>query len=400
MIPFLDLQGAIRIDQAEIDAAVLRVLESGPVRPRREWRRSKPSSPTTAASMASRSTRHERLHLALLAAGVGPGDEVITVPFTFVATAAAIGYTGASRCSSTSTRTRSRWTRHSSKRPSRRGPGRSCPCICTDSRPTWTRSCDRRRHGLIVIEDACQAHGAEYKGRSVGPIGDSGCFSFYPGKNLGAYGEGGAVVTNDAEQARTMRMLRDWGQEQRYQHVLKGFNYRMEGLQGSILRVKLRHLERWTELRRTHAAAYQEVLRESGLSLPSRLTRARLSRVCAIRVPERDRCSVSSRRYGIQSGIHYPIPVHLQTATPISGTARAVPRIGAGGQRGPVAPHVPGNDPHADRRSLRRAAGGLCHLTHVRRASWRRSTAGSVRRAPRVWNLWWVGCAQSLATTG
>ena len=100
-----------------------------------------------------------------------------------------------------------------------------------------------RRHGLVVIEDACQAHGAEYKGRRAGSMGDMGCFSFYPGKNLGAYGEGGMVVTDNPEYARTIRMLRDWGAEKKYQHVLKGYNYRMEGIQGAVLRVKLRHLE-------------------------------------------------------------------------------------------------------------------------------------------------------------
>ncbi len=107
-----------------------------------------------------------------------------------------------------------------------------------------------------MIEDAAQAHGAEYKGRRVGQLGDLGCFSFYPGKNLGAYGEGGMVVTNNPEYARTIRMLRDWGAERKYHHVLKGYNYRLEGIQGAILRVKLRHLEAWTEARRAHAARY------------------------------------------------------------------------------------------------------------------------------------------------
>ena len=107
-----------------------------------------------------------------------------------------------------------------------------------------------RRHGLLVIEDAAQAHGAKYKNRAVGSIGDMGCFSFYPGKNLGAYGEGGAVTTNNPDYAHTVRMLRDWGQERKYHHVLRGYNYRMEGFQGAILGVKLRHLEAWTEARR------------------------------------------------------------------------------------------------------------------------------------------------------
>ena len=104
-------------------------------------------------------------------------------------------------------------------------------------------------HGISVIEDACQAHGAEYKRQRAGSVGVSGCFSFYPGKNLGAYGEGGMVVTNNDEQMKQMRMLRDWGQDRRYHHILQGYNYRMDGIQGAVLRVKLRHLESWTEAR-------------------------------------------------------------------------------------------------------------------------------------------------------
>src|SRR5204863_7618830 len=126
-----------------------------------------------------------------------------------------------------------------------------------------------RRHGLVVIEDACQAHGARYKGRRVGSLGLDGAFSFYPGKNLGACGEGGMAVTNDPERARTMRMLRDWGQDRKYHHALKGFNYRMEGLQGSILRVKLRHLDAWTEARRAHAGGYASQLADAEVTTPT-----------------------------------------------------------------------------------------------------------------------------------
>ncbi len=120
---------------------------------------------------------------------------------------------------------------------------------------------------MLVIEDAAQAHGAEYKGRRAGSMGDMGCFSFYPGKNLGAYGEGGMVVTNNADYTRTIRMLRDWGAEKKYQHVLKGYNYRMEGIQGAVLRVKLRHLEAWTEARRAVAKHYDRLLAGSGSPL-------------------------------------------------------------------------------------------------------------------------------------
>ena len=198
------------------------------------------------------------LHLALLAAGVGPGDEVITVPFTFVASVAAVSYTGARPVlvdidprsftmdpaaieAAITPRTKAILPVHLYGQPA-------------DMDPIMEIA---RRHGLVVIEDAAQAHGAKYKGRPVGSIGDMACFSFYPGKNLGAYGEGGAVTTNNAEYARTIRMLRDWGQDRKYHHVLRGFNYRMEGFQGAILRVKLRHLEQWTEARRAVVSSIQ-----------------------------------------------------------------------------------------------------------------------------------------------
>ena len=153
------------------------------------------------------------------------------------------------------------------------------------------------------------------KGRRVGSIGDLGCFSFYPGKNLGAYGEGGMVVTNNEEFAHTIRMLRDWGQERKYHHVLKGFNYRMEGVQGAILRVKLRHLDAWTEARRRHAAGYNELLADVDVQKPVEMPYAKhVYHVYAIRTPRRDLLQESLQAQGIQTGIHYPIPVHLQKA--------------------------------------------------------------------------------------
>jgi len=172
-----------------------------------------------------------------------------------------------------------------------------------------------RKHGLVIIEDACQAHGAEYKGRRAGSMGDMGCFSFYPGKNLGAYGEGGMVVTDNAEYARTIRMLRDWGAEKKYQHVLKGYNYRLEGIQGAILRVKLRHLEAWTEGRRAAAAQYDQLLGGSGVPTPQAMPHNRhVYHIYAIRTGKRQAWMDALQADGIQSGIHYPIPVHLLPA--------------------------------------------------------------------------------------
>ena len=166
-----------------------------------------------------------------------------------------------------------------------------------------------------MIEDAAQAHGAEYNGQRVGSLGDLACFSFYPGKNLGAYGEGGAVVTGNPEYAKTIRLLRSWGESRRYYHDLRGFNYRMEGMQGAILRVKLRHLERWTEARRTNAALYDSLLKDSGVITPPQLPYARhVYCVYAIRTPNRPALAEAFKQAGIQFGIHYPVPVHLQDA--------------------------------------------------------------------------------------
>jgi dTDP-4-amino-4,6-dideoxygalactose transaminase len=172
-----------------------------------------------------------------------------------------------------------------------------------------------KKHGLVVIEDAAQAHGAEYKGRRAGSMGDMGCFSFYPGKNLGAYGEGGMVVTSNADYTRTIRMLRDWGAEKKYQHVLKGYNYRLEGIQGAVLRVKLRHLESWTEARRRAAAHYDRLLSGSGVPTPEAMPYARhVYHVYAIRTGQRQAWQDALSARGIQNNIHYPIPVHLLPA--------------------------------------------------------------------------------------
>jgi dTDP-4-amino-4,6-dideoxygalactose transaminase len=256
------------------------------------------------------------LHLALLAAGIGQGDEVITVPFTFIATVSAVDYTGArpvfvdvdpkSRTmdpnqveAAITSRTKAILPVHIHGQPA-------------DMDPILEIA---RRRNLLVIEDAAQAHGAEYKGRRCGSLGDMACFSFYPGKNLGAYGESGIVLTNNDQYARKIRMLRDWGQEKKYQHALKGFNYRMEGLQGAVLRVKLRHLEAWTEARRAHAREYAEALAECDVSIPGEMPGTRhVYHVYGIRVAQRDEVQQALHQQGIQTAIHYPVPVHLQPA--------------------------------------------------------------------------------------
>jgi len=163
-----------------------------------------------------------------------------------------------------------------------------------------------------VIEDAAQAHAAEYNGRRCGSIGDLGCFSFYPGKNLGAYGEGGMVTTNNPEFAKTIRMLRDWGAEKKYEHVLKGFNYRMEGIQGAVLRVKLRYLQQWTDARRAHAAAYKDLLAKTDVILPTEREGSKhVYHVYAVLTERRRELMEVLNAQGVQTGIHYPTPVHL-----------------------------------------------------------------------------------------
>lgn len=322
VIPYLDLKAQYRAIKPEIDEAIGKVLEScefvlGSEVARFEEEFAAYSGARHGIGVNSGTSA---LHLALLAAGVGPGDEVITVPFTFVATAAAVRYTGATPVftdidaqtytmdpggieARITPRTKAILPVHLYGQPA-------------DMDPIMQIA---RRYRLTVIEDAAQAHGAEYKGRRVGSIGDLAIFSFYPGKNLGAYGEGGMVTTNNPEYNRTIRMLRDWGAERKYQHVLKGYNYRMEGIQGAILRVKLRHLEAWTEARRAHAAVYDKLFGEAGAVSGVAAPRVRddvrhVYHAYTIRTPERQAVTEHLQENGIQFGIHYPQPIHLMEA--------------------------------------------------------------------------------------
>lgn len=256
------------------------------------------------------------LHLALLAAGVGAGDEVITVPCTFVATVSAIVYTGAKPVFVDVDP--ATYTMDAAKLEAAIGPRTKAILPVhlygnpADMDPILEVA---RRHHIVVIEDAAQAHGAEYRGRRCGSMGELGCFSFYPGKNLGAYGEGGLIATDNPEHARTLRMLRDWGAERKYEHVLKGYNYRMDGVQGAVLGVKLRYLEGWTEARRTNAHLYRTLLAGSRLGLPTEAPDSRhVYHVFATMSDERQELMQSLGAQGIQTGIHYPYPVHLLPA--------------------------------------------------------------------------------------
>ena len=318
MIPFLDLKAQYASIKPEVDAAIQAVLDScgyilGPEVAKLEEEFAAYSGAKFGIGVNSGTSA---LHLSLLAAGIGPGDEVITVPFTFVATVAAIEYSGARPVfvdidpdtfnmdpalieAAITPRTRAIIPVH-------------LHGLMAEMDPILEIA---RRHNLIVIEDACQAHGAEYKGKRAGSLGDLAAFSFYPGKNLGAYGEGGMVVTSDAELAKKVRMLRDWGAEKKYHHVLKGYNYRLEGIQGAVLRVKLRHLEAWTEGRRRAAAHYDRLLAGTGVVVPRPKPYQRhVYHVYAIRTRQRQAWQEALNAEGIQTGIHYPFPVHLLPA--------------------------------------------------------------------------------------
>jgi dTDP-4-amino-4,6-dideoxygalactose transaminase len=318
MIPFVDLKAQYQGIKEEVNAAIQGVLDRCEFTLGSEVKAFEEefAAYCHASSGIAVNTGTSALHMALLAAGVGPGDEVITVPFTFVASVAAIEYTGATAVlvdidpvsftmnpaaieAAITAKTKAIIPVHLFGQPA-------------DMDPILEIA---KRHGLVVIEDAAQAHRAEYKGRRVGSMGHMTCFSFYPGKNLGAYGEGGMVVTNDPDYTRSIRMLRDWGAEKKYHHVMKGYNFRMEGIQGAVLRVKLRQLDAWTDMRRAAAANYDELFAHSAVKSPKAMPYAHHAyHIYAIRTYQRQAWQQSLLEQGIQTGIHYPTPVHLLPA--------------------------------------------------------------------------------------
>ena len=259
----------------------------------------------------------EALWLALLGLGIGPGDEVVTVPNTFIATVEAISLCGATPVfvdvnpesytmnpqlleQAITPRTKAVIPVHLFGQPADMDP-----IIAIAG-----------KHGLFVVEDACQAHGSAYRGKISGTIGHAGCFSFYPGKNLGAYGEAGGVTTNDSRLADKIKMLRDHGQSQKYYHNVVGVNSRMDGIQGAVLSVKLKYLDQWNELRRAHARRYGERLQGvEGITLPKEMEYAKhVYHIYAVRVKNRDAFMKGMAEMGVGCGIHYPVPIHLQEA--------------------------------------------------------------------------------------
>lgn len=318
-IPFLDLQAHHAPLRAELEAAISEVLDcgafaGGPFVTRFEEDFASFCSAPFAVGVGNGT---DALWFSLLALGVGPGDEVITVPSTFMATAEAISFCGATPVfvdidETTYTMDPAQLERALTPRTKAIVPVHLFGQMA-DMDPILEFG---RTHGLPVVEDACQAHGAEYKGRKAGSLGVAGCFSFYPGKNLGALGEAGAIVTTDAALAQRIRTLRDHGQSKKYHHSVIGWNGRMDGIQAAVLRVKLKHLAQWNAQRRAHAKRYCELLTDiPGLCLPREAEYAQhVYHVFAVLTARRDEVLAELGQRGVQCGIHYPIPVHLQEA--------------------------------------------------------------------------------------
>lgn len=327
-VPFVDLRAQFENLRVEVQSEITGVLERGDFI----------LGDSVAQFEAEMATFCEAVHgvgvdsgtsaleLALMAVGVEPGDEVITVANTFIASTLAISYVGAVPVlvdmdpatyqidpslieAAITTRTKAIMPVHLYGHPA-------------DMDPILEIA---QRHGLRVIEDASQAHGARYKGRRVGALGDAGAFSLYPAKNLGAYGDAGVIVTNDEAIADQIRLLRNYGSKMKYHHEIKGFNRRLDTLQAAVLRVKLRHLDGWNASRRMHAEAYEDLLgdRVGSVALPPVAAYAEpVFHLYVIQSEERDSLQSHLADRGISTVIHYPIPIHLQPAYSELGHSR------------------------------------------------------------------------------
>jgi dTDP-4-amino-4,6-dideoxygalactose transaminase len=317
-VPYLDLPAQMRPLRKEIDAAIARTLDNcsfclGPdvARFEKDFARF-----CGAQHCIGFNSGTSALHIALLLLDIRPGDEIITTPCTFVATSWAISYAGAKPVyvdiddqtfnldpqlveRAITPRTKAIMPVHLYGHPFNLD---AILALC-------------RKHNLHLIEDAAQAHGAKYKGKVVGTFGAVSGFSFYPGKNLGAYGEGGALVTNNAAFAARARSLREHGSTQRYYHDEIGYNYRMEGIQGAVLGIKLKHLDTWTRERRRVAHRYHELLAGTPLQLPLEASYAESAwHLYVIRDPRRDELKKHLEANQVGCALHYPLPLHLQKA--------------------------------------------------------------------------------------
>ena len=318
MIQLVDLNAQYHTIKSEVDSAIQRVIDSSAFVGGKEVKRFEAEFAAYCETKACVGVGNgtDALFLTLKAMGIGPGDEVITVAHTFIATSEAISMTGA--------------------RPVfvdiKEDTMLMDPALLERAITPRTKAivpvhlygqpCDldaiieiAERHGLKVIEDAAQAHGARWRGRRVGSIGDAACFSFYPGKNLGAYGDAGAVVSQDEELIERIRMLANHGRLEKYTHKMEGVNSRLDGLQAAILRVKLRHLDEWNESRRRLADYYMERLTFPDLILPLVSESAQpVWHLFVVRSGERDRLQAQLKSEGVATGVHYPVPLHVQPA--------------------------------------------------------------------------------------
>jgi len=317
-VPLVDLKAQYASIKPEMDVAIQRVLSHcgfimGPEVKAFEEAFAVYCGAEQAVGVASGTAA---LHLSLLACGLGPGDEVITTPFTFFASGEAISQTGARPVfvdidpftynidpaqieAAITPRTKAIMPVHLYGQPAEMDPILDVA----------------HRHDLLVIEDAAQAHGAEYRGRRAGSAGDLACFSFYPSKNLGCYGDGGMIVGSDPELLARVRKLRDHGRISKYEHDELGWGYRLDALQAAILGVKLRHLDDWNEARRAHAERYNELFADTEVIRPMVLDHVKHIYHCyVIRTPRRDELVEHLKAEGIGVVIHYPLPLHLQPA--------------------------------------------------------------------------------------
>ena len=317
-VPFVDLGAQYRTIEGEIGEATSRVIQQSDFILGREVGlfEEEFAAFCEAKYAIGVDSGTSALELALRAYDIGPGDEVITAANSFIASALAISHAGARPIlvdvdPSTYTvdvsaiekaitpRTKAVIPVHLYGHPAHMNPIRELA----------------DKHGLVIIEDACQAHGTRYKGRRTGSLGHAAAFSFYPGKNLGAYGDGGIVVTNDRGIARRLEMLRNYGQKEKYQHLFRGYNRRLDTLQAAVLRVKLRYLEKWNAARRWNAVLYHKFLDGCGLLLPGEAPGAEsVWHLYVIRAEQRDALKEHLISRGISASIHYPIPIHVQPA--------------------------------------------------------------------------------------
>lgn len=317
-IPLVDLHAQYLSIKDEIDAAIQRVIKISEFIGGEEVNKFEEEFASFCEAQACVGVGNgtDALYLTMRAMGIGPRDEVITAAHTFIATAEAVTMTGATPVFV-----------DIKENTMLMDPNLIEPAITPRTKAIiavhlYGQPCnmDRikeiaRKHGLKVIEDAAQAHGARWNGKRVGSLGDAACFSFYPGKNLGAYGDGGAVVSQNRELVQKIRMLANHGRKEKYIHEMCGVNSRLDGLQAAILRVKLKHLDEWNEKRRRNAEKYLHALTGIGFGLPVVEQIAQpVWHLFVVQTPKRDSIITRLKSCGVETGIHYPVPLHLQPA--------------------------------------------------------------------------------------